>query len=134
MMIWLLKSPFHGMISKGTMLVSVKGVKSGRIISTPTNYLRDGNTLWVISWRDRKWWRNLRGDGVVGLRLAGKDRTGCGHVIEDDKTVAQSLFAYYKKVPYYAKYVDVGLDGNNEPLRADCERAAQKMVMVRIDI
>jgi len=134
MMIWLLKSPFHGMISRGTMLVSVKGRKSGKIISTPTNYLRDGNTLWVISWRDRKWWRNLRGDAVVRLRLAGKDKTGCGHVIEDDKAVAQSLVAYYKKVPQYAKYLDVGLDSNNEPLFADCERAAQKTVMVRIDM
>ena len=134
MMIWLLKSPFHGLISKGTMLVSVKGRQSGKIISTPTNYLRDGNTLWVISWRDRKWWRNLRGDAVVGLRLAGKDKTGCGHVIEDDKTVAQSLLAYYRKVPQYAKYVEVGLDSNSEPLFADCERAAHKMVMIKIDL
>jgi hypothetical protein len=133
-MIWLLKSPFHGIISKGTMLVSVKGRKSGRIISTPTNYLQEGKSLWVISWRDRKWWRNLRGEAVVGVRLAGKDGTGCGHVIEDDKAVAQSLFAYYKKVPQYAKYVEVGLDSNNQPLLADCERAAQKMVMVRIDL
>jgi hypothetical protein len=133
-MIWLLKSPFLGMISKGTMLVSVKGRKSGKLISTPTNYLRDGNTLWVISWRDRKWWRNLRGDALVGLRLAGKDDAGCGHVIEDDKEVAQSLVAYYKNVPQHAKYVGVGLGSNNQPLFSDCERAAQKMVMVRIEL
>ena len=133
-MSWLLKSPFHGIISKGTMLVSVTGRKSGKIISTPTNYLRDGNSLLVISWRNRKWWRNLRGDAVVGIRLAGKEGTGCGHVIEDERAVAQSLFDYYKKVPQYARYVDIGLDPENQPLPADCERAAQKMVMVRIDM
>lgn len=116
------------------MLVSVSGRKSGKMISTPTNYLRDGNTVWVISWRDRKWWRNLRGDALVSVRLAGKDASGCGCVIEDERSVAQSLFAYYRKVPQYAKYVQIGLDKQNQPLFADCERAAQKMVMVRIDL
>ncbi len=135
-MILLLKSPFHGIISKNMMLVSVTGRKSGKIISTPTNYLRDGNNLWVISWRERKWWRNLRsGSGaVVRILLAGKNIEGCGHIIEDEKAVAQSLFEYYKKVPQYAKYVAIGLDAHDQPLLADCERAAQKMVMIRIEV
>ena len=133
MMIWLLKSPFHGMVSKSMMLVTVTGRKSGKMISTPTNYLRDGNSLWVISWRDRKWWRNLRGDAVVQVLLAGKKVDGCGQVIENEKDVAQSLFDYYKKVPQYATYVEIGLDKENQPLFVDCERAAQNMVMIRID-
>jgi hypothetical protein len=54
MIVWLLKSPLHGMISKGVMLVSVTGRKSGRMISTPTNYLRDGNTFgsWLSKLRN----------------------------------------------------------------------------------
>ena len=130
---WLLKSPLHGMISKGVMLVSVTGCKSGKSISTPTNYVRDGNTLWVISWRDRKWWRNLRGGAQVRVLLAGKSVEGGGQVIEEEKAVAQSLFDYYRKAPQTAKYVQVGLDAAGLPVSADCERAAQKMVMVRID-
>jgi deazaflavin-dependent oxidoreductase (nitroreductase family) len=133
-MIWLLKSPFHGMLSKNMMVVSVTGRKSGRVITTPTNYLRDGNTLWVISWRDRNWWRNLRSGAVVRLVLAGKRIEGCGYVIEEEQAVAQSLFDYYKKLPQYAKYVAIGLDAQNQPLLSDCERAAQKMVMVRIEV
>ena len=133
-MICLLKSPFHGIVSKSMMLVSVTGRKSGKTISTPTNYLRDGNNLWIVSWRDRKWWRNLRGSSIVRLLLAGKSIEGCGHVIEEEKTVAQSLFDYYKRVPQYAKYVEIGLDKQNQPLFSDCERAAQKMVMIRIEM
>src|SRR5574342_35500 len=95
MMVWLLKSPLHGMISRGTMLVTVTGRKSGRSISTPTNYLRDGSTLWVISWRDRKWWRNLRGGANVRVLLAGKSLEGRGQVIEVERAVAQNLFDYY---------------------------------------
>lgn len=134
MMVLILKSPLHGMISKGTMLVSVTGRKSGKSISTPTNYLRDGNTLCVISWRDRKWWRNLRGGAQVRVLLEGKSVEGHGQVIEEEKSVAQSLFEYYKKVPQAAKYVQIGFDGAGLPVSADCERAAQKMVVVRIDL
>lgn len=133
MMIWLLKSPLHGMISKGVVLVTVTGRKSGKSISTPTNYVRDGNTLWVISWRERTWWRNLRGGAKVRILLSGKSVEGRGQVIEEEKAVAQSLFDYYQRVPQYAKYVQINLDAAGLPISADCERAAQKMVVVRID-
>ena len=133
-MIWLLKSPLHGFISKNVMLTTVTGRKSGKQISTPTNYLREGNTLWVISWRDRTWWKNLRGGAKVQVLLAGKTVQGRGQVIEEQSAVAQSLFDYYKQAPQTAKYVQIGLDAAGKPLVADCERAAQKMVVVRIDI
>lgn len=134
MMIWLLKSPLHGFVSKNMMLTTVTGRKSGRQISTPTNYIRDGNTLWLISWRDRKWWRNLRGGANVRGLLAGKSVEGRGQIVEEQKSVAQSLFEYYKKVPQLAKYVQIGLDAAGLPISDDCERAAQKMVVVRIDL
>lgn len=134
MMIWLLRSPFHRMISKGIMLISVPGRKTGRTISTPTNYLREANTLWVISWRDRKWWRNLRGGANVRVLLAGQSVEGCGQVIEEEKAVAKRLFHYYQKAPKIAKYVGIGLDAAGLPVLADCERAAQRLVMVRVDL
>ena len=134
MMIWLLKSPLHRMISKGVMLVTVTGRKSGKSISTPTNYVCDGNTLWVISWRERTWWRNLRGGANVRILLEGKSVEGSGQVIEEEKAVAQSLFDYYRRIPQVAKYVQIGLDAAGLPISADCERAARKMVVVRIDL
>ena len=133
-MVWLLKSPLHGMISRGVMLVSVTGRKSGKMISTPTNYLRDGSTLWVISWRDRKWWRNLRGGAKVRVLLAGRSVEGRGQVIEDEVALAHSLFDYYRKVPQYAKYVKIGMDTAGLPISADCERVASSLVMIRIDL
>lgn len=133
MMVWLLRSPFHTIISKNTMLITVAGRRSGKIISTPTNYLRDGNTLWVISLRERMWWRNLRGGAQVRVLLAGKNVVGRGQVIEDEKAVAQSLLDYYRKVPQYAKYVKIDLDAEKHPIPEDCERLAQKMVVVKIE-
>lgn len=134
MMVWLLKSPVHGFISRNVMLTTVTGRKSGNQISTPTNYLRDGNTLWVISWRERTWWRNLRGGANARVLLTGKSVEGRGQVIEEEKAVAQSLFDYYRKVPQVAKYVQISLDAAGLPDSSDCERAAKKMVVVKIDL
>ncbi len=134
MMIWLLKSPLHGFASKNMMLTTVTGRVSGKKISTPTNYLRDGNTLWIISRRERKWWRNLRGGANVRVLLAGKSVEGRGQVIEEQKEVAQSLFEYYSKVPQLAKYVQIGLDAAGKPVVADCERAAKNLVVVKINL
>ena len=50
---WLLRSPLHGLLSGNTLLITVTGRKTGRPITTPVNYVRDGDRLWVISNRDR---------------------------------------------------------------------------------
>ncbi len=133
-MIWLLKSPLHGMISKSVMLVSITGRKSGKTISTPTNYLRNKDTLWVISLRDRRWWRNLRGGARVRVLLAGRNLEGNGQVIEDEKSIANGLFDYYRQVPKVAKYVNIKMETEGLPVSADCERAAHRLVMIRIDL
>ncbi|MGA2503830.1 MAG: nitroreductase/quinone reductase family protein [Anaerolineales bacterium] len=134
LMIWLLKSPLHGLVSKNLMLVTISGRKSGKLITTPVNYQRSGKTLWVVSWRDRKWWRNLRGGGDARVWLAAKAVEGRGQVIEEEKAVEQSLFDYYRRAPKTAKYVQIGLNAAGQPIPADCQRAAQKMVMIRIDL
>ena len=134
MIVWLLKSPFHFFISKGMLLITVTGRKSGKPISTPTNYLRDGDALWIISLRERTWWRNLRGGANVRVLLAGKSMEGRGQVFEEEKSVTQSLFEYYRKTPQTAKYVQISLDTAGLPVFEDCERAAQKMVVIKIDL
>ncbi len=50
-----LRSPLHGLLSQSFMLIRVTGRKSGRMISTPVNYVRDGSALWVTSQRQRRW-------------------------------------------------------------------------------
>jgi hypothetical protein len=50
---WLLRSPLHGLLSANTLLITMAGRKTGRPITTPVNYVRDGDRLWVISSRDR---------------------------------------------------------------------------------
>ena len=131
---WILSSPIHGMLSANTLLITVTGRKSGKPITTPVNYVRDGNILSVTSYRRRTWWRNLRGGATVTVRLQGKDIQATAAVIEDDAGVAQGLMAHLRKVPQFAKYYQVGLDPSGQPLAADVARAAQDRVIVHIQL
>lgn len=130
---WVLKSPLHSLLSNGMMLVTVTGRKSGRSISTPVAYLREGKTLWVVSRRESKWWRNLRGGADVQVLVAGQTLKGHGSVIEDEQAVAKRLFENFKTDSRGARFAKVNMDAAGLPNFADCETAAKTMVVVRID-
>ena len=134
MLAWLLRSPLHGMLSGSFMLISVRGRKSGRIICTPVNYVREGNRIWVTSQRNRTWWRNLRGGAPVNVFVQGRELKGHGDAMVDQPSVAAGLATYLRLKPQLAKYYHVGLDATGQPVPADCERAALERVAICIDL
>lgn len=133
----ILRSPLHGMLSSGIMVVTYIGRKSGRTISVPVSYVRDdedGNVLWTTSLRKRTWWRNLRREALVTLRLRGKNRPARAEALEDEDEVADALYYYLTLTPSFAKHFDVALDEEGEPMEEDLVRAAQKRVVVRFNL
>src|SRR5215212_4045089 len=80
----LLRSPLHGVLSDGVLLLSFTGRKSGRRYTTPSNYLLDeaaGDTVLLTT--DSPWWRNLRGGAPIALRLRGRELAGRAEVVTD---------------------------------------------------
>jgi deazaflavin-dependent oxidoreductase (nitroreductase family) len=122
------------MLSKEFMLITLTGRKSGKSYTLPVNYLRDGDVLWVTSYRRRTWWRNLQGGAPVAVILAGRELKGRGEALVDERAVAKSLRGYLQKMPRYAKYYGIALDPAGQPVPEDCARAAQERVMIRIDL
>jgi deazaflavin-dependent oxidoreductase (nitroreductase family) len=131
---WVLRSPLHGVVSKGVMLVTFTGRKSRKQYCTPVNYIREGELLWTVSFRHRSWWRNLCGGASVMVRLAGRDLKGISNVIVDRDAVAASLMAYLSRVPQYARYLGVTLNAEGYPNAAEVARAAESRVMVQIQL
>jgi len=127
-----LRSPLHGLVSNGVMLITVSGRRSGRQYTTPVNYVREGNTLTVFSRRNRSWWRNLRGGAKVNVCLPGNNLEAAGEVIEDHESVTAELMEYLQKVPHYARYFKVGLDPEGRPRPEDVSQAAKERVMIRL--
>ena len=131
-MAFILRSPLHGLLSGSTMLITYTGRKSGKPITLPANWVRDGNTVFVTSLRARTWWRNLRGGAPVTVRLQGRDYSGEGKTIEELNAVAEGLRAYFRRVPQWAKYSGITLDANGEPNIESVKRGAQERVVVEI--
>ncbi len=133
-MSWMMRSPLHFMVSKNMMLMSYTGWKSGKSYTTPMNYLAMDGALYTNSYRDRVWWRNLRGGAEVTLRLKGEDVPAHAEVIEDQSAVAGYLNEYLEAAPHLAKYIQVRMDDNGKPLAEDIARRAQEMVVVRTEL
>ncbi len=80
----LLRSPLHFVASKGLMVLSWEGRKSGRSFSIPVGVQPHGDGLVVlISKRDEKqWWKNFRTPWPATVHLRGQERDVVGTVVE----------------------------------------------------
>lgn len=133
LMSWLLRSPLHGLLSKSTLLITVIGRKSGKQYTLPVNYVRDDESLWLTSQRDRTWWRNLLGSAPVSLVLQGQRLTAQAQAFEDGAAVAAGLQAYFRQAPGVARYFNVRLNDAGKPLEADLAKAAKQRVVIKIE-
>lgn len=76
-----LRSPVHVLLSRHLLLLTVTGRKSGKRYTFPVGYVLDGDRLRVVSRPDHGWWRNLAGEAPVDVLLRGKKRRGIGTIL-----------------------------------------------------
>jgi deazaflavin-dependent oxidoreductase (nitroreductase family) len=126
----LLRSPLHSLVSKDMMLMTYTGRKSGKLYTTPMNYLIINGALYTVSTRERVWWRNLRGGAEVSLRLRGREVPALAESIEDPNEVAQLLEKIFAADPRLTRYMDVRLSPDGSPNSEDVVRLAQEKVVV----
>ncbi len=129
-MSWVLRSPFHGILSNGMMLITVTGCKTGRKFTTPVGYYEEGGYLWVITNRDRTWWRNLRGGAEVELLLKHKPVRAFAETELDEKAVETRMYEYLRHVPQSAKPMGIRVENGNANAE-DLERVAKDRLFVR---
>ena len=132
-MAWVLRSPFHGMLSNGMMLITITGRKTGKKYTTPVGYYREGEFLWVITSHDRTWWKNLRGGAEIGLLLKRKPVTAHAEVELDEKAVEARMYDYVKHVPQAAKPMGIRME-NGKPNEEDIARTAKDRLFVQIKL
>ncbi len=85
----LLRSPLHRLADGRLALITVTGRLSGRSYTLPVMYERTDDVLEIpVMWPERKrWWRNLREEADVGLRLRSSQLTGRALARERDGQV-----------------------------------------------
>ncbi len=96
----ILRSPLHGLVSNGYVLVTFKGRKTGAVYTTPVQYRQEGQQLAFVTRRKRLWWRNLQDGAPVELMLRGQARKATAHVLlEPIDAVAAEICRIY--APYF---------------------------------
>jgi deazaflavin-dependent oxidoreductase (nitroreductase family) len=128
----LLRSPLHVFVSD-TLLITVVGRRTGRKITLPVNYYRDGDELWIVSTRTRAWWRNVRGGAEVGLRIRGRDWRGIADVVLEPQAVALGIGEYVRRLPQSARALGVRVQ-NAIANPEDTFRVAQERLFVKVRI
>jgi len=131
-MIFFLRTPLHIFMGK-TMLITVTGRKTAKKYTTPVGYYRSNGNLWIISSRDRTWWRNVKDGAEVSLRLHGKDVTGFAEAVLDEESVANQVMEYVRQIPISAKSLGVRVE-NGEPHPKDAARLAKERLFVKIKL
>jgi deazaflavin-dependent oxidoreductase (nitroreductase family) len=114
-----------------TMLITVTGCKTGRKYSTPVSFYGEGDTLWVISSRDRTWWRNLKNGAAVSLLLKGKVVHAFAEAELSEAEVEMRLMEYVQRQPLSARSLGIRIE-NKTPNRQDVERVAKERLFVRV--
>jgi deazaflavin-dependent oxidoreductase (nitroreductase family) len=125
-----LRTPLHVFMGN-TMLITVTGRKTGVKYTTPVGFYRNGDCIWVISSRNRTWWRNVCDGAEVELHIRGKDVKGFAEAILDEERVAAQVVDYVRHIPMSARALGVHVE-NGEPNREDAARLARERLFVKI--
>jgi hypothetical protein len=130
----ILRSPLHSLLSRNLMLISVTGRQSQRTYTVPVSYQQHDREVRIISERHDRWWRNVRGGAPVTLQLQGHKITGQAQVIEAAPEVLSQLSEQLRQSTTIAKMLNVKRDEHGQFKSEDLNRAAERSVVVRIDL
>ncbi len=131
--ILVLRSPLHAVLSGGVLLLRVAGRRSGRLYTVPLSYVRGADSVVCFTgpaWS--AWWKNLRGGARVTVRMRGRDLTGTGLVVTEEGVAVEGLETFLGAFPSTARRYSVKLDTNGRPDRGGIETAVRTGVAVMI--
>ncbi len=129
---FMLRTPFNVFLGN-TMLITVTGGKTGKKYSTPVGFYRDGDWLWVLTRRDRTWWRNVKGGAEVSLLIKGKTSPARAEAELNETDVEAQLCEYIRQIPMAAKSLGIRVE-NKRPNLDDVARVARDRLFVKIQL
>lgn len=80
----LLNSRFAGPMGKQLLLLRYRGRKSGRTVTTPVGYVRQGEWIVMVTSPTYRWWPNFVGGAQAELRLPEGWRRATVEIVTPD--------------------------------------------------
>ena len=108
-----LQSPFHRLLSGSTDLIRYRGRKSGREITTPTQYAECGDDIVMLVGQPatKTWWQNFRADRDLDVLIRGRwsPMTARAVVGADEPTeIGRLLDVYLARFPHTGRALGEG--------------------------
>lgn len=129
----ILKSPLHGRASDAIVLLTFKGRKSGKVMTVPVGYHRDGADLLLFT--HSPWFHNFVGGAPVKLLLKGERKRGYGEAIEEPEVVFTKVMEVLERIGRTnIRRLGIMLDTKQEPTDEELRTASAGTVLVRIRV
>jgi deazaflavin-dependent oxidoreductase (nitroreductase family) len=136
-----LRSPLHGLLSRGLMLLTITGRRSGVKYSIPVGYQpergnEDALTVMVSEARRKQWWRNFREPGAVDVLLRGRPRSGTATLIApDSEAFRRCAERTLRRVPAMRRVFKVpAFDPDSGLTDAEADLLALEIAAVKIEL
>ena len=133
----LLRSPLHGVASGSIGILHFTGRRSGRALDTPLSFMREGQTVWLLSAKRTQWWMNFRDgdDSPVEMEIAGKRHPGRARLYEgDSEELRDGVRRFLAAVPRDAPVYGLKLDARKQVTDASLAAQAADLILVRVDL
>ena len=133
-MVTILRSPLHGIFSGSILAIRYTGVRSGRVLTVPARYHRQGNHLQLVTSLDTAWWPNFIGGLDAEALVAGRWYAARVEASRDTPEVAGPLLLQlWQAHPSDAAYMDVKMV-RGEPDPEDFARAVSAAVVISVTL
>jgi hypothetical protein len=130
----ILRSSLHRLISGQVLLLTYFGRRSGRKLTIPVNYTREGETLILFS--DHRWWKNLQGGAPVSVLLQGRRHAGRANVLTDGMDVVEVVERFIAQfgAKDTGRRIGLALDDEQPPTPNELLAAMTRHVVVRLTL
>ncbi len=100
----LLRSPFHRLLSGSTDLIRYRGRRTGRLITTPTQYAESGSNIVILVGRPdtKAWWQNFSTERDLDVLIRGRWSPMTARAVvgaEEAAVIGPLLDAYLTRFP-----------------------------------
>ena len=112
------------------MLITFRGLKSGRVFTTPVRYIRYEKSILCFSSTENNWWRNLLGGAEVKLKIKGREDSYLATAITEPEETKKWLLYYLELFPEDAVYHNIRLEKNKRLNPSSCPRKCLNEVSV----
>lgn len=130
----MLKSRFHSLISGSVAVVTYTGRKSGKVYEVPANFVQIEDRVLLTSFQKRTWWRSLTGGARVTIRMRGVDYEATSEVHQDPEDVRRLIGEYLYEIPHLAPRFGVGRAEDGTLNEADIDALVDGRVMVELHL